>query len=78
MADVIGLVNTTSSNPTFTTDRFGNTNDAILVTDSTSYWSLPNGVYLIGDYTITAWVKNLGCSGINRIGTFFLPLGPKF
>jgi hypothetical protein len=62
MADLVGLVKTTSrGSPQFTADRFGNANDAILVNSSTSWWRLPDGVYLYGDYTITAWVKNLGC-----------------
>jgi hypothetical protein len=74
VADVIGLVGTASAgSPQFTPDRFGNANDAILVNSSTSYWILPDGVYFHGDYTITAWVENLGC-GLNYIG--FVTLFP--
>jgi hypothetical protein len=68
MADLIGSVNTTSSSPQFTTDRFGNANGAILVNSNESSWRLTNGVYLSGDFTITAWVMNIACSGFNMIG----------
>jgi hypothetical protein len=68
MADVMLSVETTSQHPTFTAYRFGKANDAILVTNSSNRWSLQGGVYLHNDYTITAWVKNLVCSRINRVG----------
>ncbi len=81
MADLVGLVNTTSGDsPQFTTDRFGNANDAILVNGWASRWNLPDGVYLYGDYTITAWVKNLDCSinNFNRIGLSQIHLPSSF
>ncbi len=54
MADLIGLVKTTSAGSSrFTPDWFGNANDAILVNSDTSYWTFPGGVYFYGDYTIT-------------------------
>jgi hypothetical protein len=63
MADLVGNVSTTSAgSPQFTADRFGNANDAILVNSGTSVRNLPDGVYLFGDYTITAWVRNLACN----------------
>jgi hypothetical protein len=69
MADVIGLVNTTSQNPKFTSDRFGNANGAILADELTSGWQIPGGAYFSGDYTITVWVKNVGtCSNTHRLG----------
>ncbi len=69
MADLVGLVNTTSKgSPQFTTDRFGNANDAILVNSMASSWNWTSDVFLFGDYTITAWVRNLGCSSANYIG----------
>jgi hypothetical protein len=46
MADVVGLVKTTSNgSPKFTTDRFGNANDALLINSGTSTCDLPDGVY---------------------------------
>ncbi len=56
MADVVGLVNTTSKgSPQFTSDRLGNANDAILVNSGTSAWTLPDGDYLFytGPYILT-------------------------
>jgi hypothetical protein len=70
MTDVVGGVNATSSYPEFTADRFGNANEAALVVGDASSWKLPNGVYLSRDFTITAWIKNLDCSGWNNIGLF--------
>ncbi len=74
MADVIGSVSTTSASPTFTTDRFGNANGAILSTNMNNFWTVANGVYMSGDYTITAWVKNLQCNLNNRIGIYYKQL----
>ncbi len=69
MADLVGLVNTTSGgSPQFTADRFGNANDALVANSSTSGWNLANGVYLSGDFTITAWIRNLDCNGYNSTG----------
>jgi hypothetical protein len=69
IADLVGLVSTISAGtPQFTTDRFGNANDAILVNDTNTNWNSANRVYLFDDFTITAWVKNLECTGFNYIG----------
>ncbi len=67
MADVVGLVNTTSTSPQYTADRLGNANDALLITSMSGYWSMPNGVFVSGDYTMMAWVKNLACTHNNMI-----------
>jgi hypothetical protein len=74
MADLAGSIVATSSSPTYTSDRFGNANGAILVTGSTNFWTLPNGVYLYDNYTITAWVKNIACSGYNALSEICLLL----
>jgi hypothetical protein len=70
MTDLVGSVSATSSSPQFTADRFGNANDAILVTSNDNAWLLPNGVYLSGSYTLTAWVRNGACTRYNFIGYF--------
>jgi hypothetical protein len=49
MADLVGMVNTSSQNPAFTHDRFGNANGAILVSSVASSWSFSNA-NLIGKY----------------------------
>jgi hypothetical protein len=69
MADVTGGVSTTSSSPTYTADRFGNANEAVLVNSSSNYWNIASGVYFAGNYTITAWVKNIACSN-NYLGFY--------
>jgi hypothetical protein len=44
------------SSYSFTSDRFGNSNSAILL--SNGYLQVPSGIYFTGSYfTITAWVK---------------------
>jgi hypothetical protein len=44
----------------------------ILVTNLTNFWSLANGTYLHGDYTMTAWTKNIDCLGYNMLGKLHL------
>ncbi len=71
MADLVGHASTTSVKSQFTTDRFGNANDAILVNSLASSWKLADNVFLWGNYTLMVWVKNLDCKGANHIGLLF-------
>jgi hypothetical protein len=69
--DVIGGKHANSSAPTFTTDKAGNANSAILINSATSIWRLPANSYINGDFTVTAWVKNNDCVNPNNISTLF-------
>jgi hypothetical protein len=72
MTDLAGNVSTTSSSPQFTTNRFGNPNDAILVNSASSAWDIPNGVYFYGDFSVTAWVNNIQCGANNILCELFI------
>ncbi len=65
MIDTAGGVSTSSSSPTFIADWFGNANGAILVNNATNHWTLPSGVYLVGEFSVTGWVINFSCNMSN-------------
>jgi hypothetical protein len=70
MADVTGNVRTWSRDPRFTTDRFGNENDAVLASNMKGYWLFDGGSYFEKDFTFTAWVKKLNCNWENEFGQY--------
>jgi hypothetical protein len=54
--DLVSGMNLTAQGTTsFMTDRFGNANGALYRT-GLNYWTMPNGVYFYGDFTISGWV----------------------
>jgi hypothetical protein len=52
---VNGVAPTAASNAALTTDRFGNNGSELTL--SVGYLQLPDGVYIVGDCTVTGWVK---------------------
>jgi len=58
LSDVIGGANMSGSlnNVSFVTDRFCNANSAMFFNNASGL-KIPSGVYLSGDFTITAWIN---------------------
>lgn len=60
------LINGT--NATLTTDRFYNSNSSLYLNDG--YYSLPIGVYLNGDFTVSLWIRVIKVKKYARIIEF--------
>jgi hypothetical protein len=54
--DVIAGANTNSSSPLFVSDRFGVLGGAFRVNSLNNIVSIPRGVSIGGDFTLTLWV----------------------
>ena len=53
-------------NVTYTTDRYGNPNQALTLPGD-GYYKLPDGVYINGDFTFIAWVRVYNVTQFNII-----------
>ncbi len=69
MIDVVGGLSATAIVPNFAADRYGNVNGSARLAHSDHTWNLLDGVYFQPgfDFTVTAWVLNVGCNIANAV-----------
>ena len=72
---ITGKSATNMGSPQFVADRFGAAKGAIQLDSNASAWKLPVDRYVMGDTTVTMWVKKLSCTNGaygNQLKTFIL------
>jgi hypothetical protein len=72
LEDVIAGFNalSSSSSPPFANDRFGAAKGAIALNSLATVWTLPAGVYIQAESTLTLWVKKLAFGGTGNGGSY--------